>query len=162
MIELTQSLQDSGKEKPTTASYRNTLLEDIYKKESSKIRQTSFKDGELLIVLPRVQIVKSMKMVEMYNTSTEIYYIMEDYLVLFAHENGLQMLSDSLCFTFKQAELEKARRRKCSTEEDQNRKQTRIETLSAEMSKLKKKNVINLKQIKNEYTQRFIETTQGQ
>ena len=162
MTESNLSLQDSGKEKHTTASYRNTLLKVIYEKESNKIRQTSFKRGESLIVLPRVQIVQSKSNVEMYNTSSEIYYIIEDYLVLFAYEHGIQKLSDSLCFTFKQTEMEKARRRKCNTEEDNNRKQTRIETLSAEISKLKKKNVINLKQIKNEYTQKFIEATQGQ
>ena len=138
MTELNQSLQDLGKERLTTASYRNTLLEDIYQEERNKLRKTCFKEGESLIVLPRVQLVQSKDNTEMYNTSSEIYYIMEDYLVLFAHENGLQMLSNSLCFTFKQTELEKARRRKCSTEEDQNRKQTRIETLSAEISKLKK------------------------
>lgn len=161
MTTLNLFRQDLKKEKPTIASYRNTLLDEIHEKESSIFKATKFQDNETLIVLPRVQIVRSKNKVEMFNTSTDIYYIMEDYLVLFAYDNGLQKLSDSLCFTFKQNELEKTRRRKCNTDEDQKRKQTRIETLSAEISKLKNKNVINLKQIKNEYTQRFIEATQG-
>ncbi len=159
---LNHSHQDSEKTKPTITSFRNILLEEIYQKEHIIQKKTQFNKTETLLVLPRVQLCKTKNKVQMYNTSSEVYYLMEDYLVLFAYLNGLQKLSDSLCYTFKSNELDKVRRRKAVAEEDQNRKQVRIDTLVSAINKLKSKNVINLKSIKDEYTQRFIQATKGE
>lgn len=148
-----------------TTRFRNTLLEEIWKRDGAEVKPKRFEQGTSSFMLPRVQLVKSEERsqvsFEMYNTSSDVYYIMEDWKVYFAYKHGIQALSDSLCFTFKTSEIEKTRRKKCNSEEETQRKETRLETLYESYNKLKKKNVINLKQIKNEYNQEFINAFEG-
>tara|TARA_B100000925_G_C21832501_1_gene397787 strand:+ start:197 stop:643 length:447 start_codon:yes stop_codon:yes gene_type:complete len=139
---------------------RDILLSQIYEKESRILPITRFKDEEK-IILPRVQIVNlGNDRFEMYNTSSDIYYVMEDWRVMFAHVNGLRELSNSLSYTYKHSELEKTRRKKCSTEEEMERKQVRVENLYSQLADIKKKNPINLNKIKDEYIEKFEESSE--
>lgn len=149
-----------------TTKFRNTLLKEIWDRESTSVfKKKLFEEGTSSIMLPRVQLIKTVykkqEKFEMFNTSSDIYYIMEDWKVYFAYMHDLQVLSDSLCFTFKHSEIEKTRRKKCNTEEETLRKETRLETLYESYNRLKKRNVINLKQVKNEYNQKLINAFEG-
>lgn len=156
---------DSKSENTTLTRFRNILLEQIYEGEEQGHPIKKFEASSSIIMLPRVQLSKTVHKdrvrYEMLNTSSEVYYVMEDWRVFFAYKHGLQVLSDSLCFTFKHAEIEKTRRKKCNTEEDLRKKETRLENLYESYNKLKNKNVINLKQVKNEYNQGFINASKG-
>ena len=149
-----------------TTKFRSTLLKEIWERDTAFFKRKEFEEGTSSIMLPRVQLIrrtyKRQHKYEMYNTSSDVYYIMEDWKVYFAYKHDIQVLSDSLCFTFKHSEIEKTRRKKCNTEEETIRKETRLETLYESFNKLKKKNVINLKQVKNEYNQEFISAFEGQ
>ena len=148
-----------------TTKFRSTLLKEIWERDTAFFKPKEFEEGSSSIMLPRVQLIRSVykrqDKYEMYNTSSDIYYIMEDWKVYFAHKHDVQVLSDSLCFTFKHSEIEKTRRKKCNTEEETLRKETRLETLYESFNKLKKRNVINLKQVKNEYNQELINAFEG-
>lgn len=157
---------DLNEESFITTKFRNTLLKEIWENEQINFKPKRWDtDGTKLIMLPRLQILKledkNHITFEMYNTSTDVYYVMEDWKVYFAHKHGLQALSDSLCFTFKSSEIEKTRRKKCNSDEEKQRKETRLESLYESYNKFKKKNAINLKQIKNEYNQEFINAFEG-
>lgn len=139
---------------------RNSLLKELYERESEIHPVTRF-ESEEKIILPRVQLVNlGNDRYEMYNTSSEIYYIMEDWRVMFAHCNTLRQLSLSLSYTHKHSELEKTRRKKVSTEEEQERKQIRVDNLYNQISDIKKKNPINLNKIKDDYIEKFEQSSQ--
>jgi hypothetical protein len=150
----------------TTTRFRSTLLSDIWDRDVLLFKPKKFETSSASLMLPRVQLVrttyKKEHSFEMYNTSSDLYYIMEDWKVYFAYKHDLQVLSDSLCFTFKHSEVEKTRRKKCNTEDEILRKENRLETLYESLNRLKKRNVINLKQVKNEYNQEFINAFERQ
>jgi hypothetical protein len=116
-----------------TRKFRSTLLSEIWDKDTLCFKPKEFEEGASSLMLPRVQLIKTTYKkeytFEMYNTSSDIYYIMEDWKVYFAHKHGIQALSDSLCFTFKSSEIENTRRKKCNSDEETLIKESRLETL---------------------------------
>lgn len=155
----------SNEESFITTKFRNTLLEEIWTRDAVCLKPKKFEANTSSIMLPRLQLVmtryKKNYTYEMYNTSSDLYYVMEDWKVYFAYKHSLQLLSDSLCFTFKHSDIEKTRRKKCNTEDETLRKEARLEALYESFNKLKKRNTINLKQVKDEYNQEFITAFEG-
>lgn len=125
----------------------------------------SFADGTENIILPRIKVEKrkidTKYFYEMYNNSSDIGMPIEDWLIDFALDKGLVTLSDAMCYTFAVRKLEKTRRRKPKTEQEEERKQTEIDNLTNKIKKLKLKNPINLNQEKHEYIQKTTRTTTG-
>lgn len=144
---------------------RNSKIRRLYNTEAIKNRVFSFADGTDNIILPRIKVEKrkidTKYFYEMYNNSSDIGMPIEDWLIDFALDNGLVILSDAMCYTFAVKKLEKTRRRKPKTDQDEERKQTEIDNLTNKIKKLKLKNPINLNQIKHEYIKETTRTTTG-
>ena len=89
---------DLSEENFTTTKFRSTLLEQIWDRDLILFKPKEFEEGTSSIMLPRVQLVKStykrQHKYEMYNTSSDVYYIMEEWKVYFAYKHEIQVLSD--------------------------------------------------------------------
>jgi hypothetical protein len=145
---------------------RNSKIRRLYNIEATQNKVFSFADGTDNIILPRIKVEKrqidTKYFYEMYNNSSDIGMPIEDWLIEFALDNGLVTLSNAMCYTFAVKKLEKTRRRKPKTDQEEERKQTEIENLTNKLKKLKLKNPINLNQIKHEYIKETTRATPGE
>lgn len=117
-----------------------------------------FDDGTENILMPRIKIERYILgdkyRYNILNTSSEIFMPLEDWLIEFALENGVEKLSDSMSFTYAVKKLEKVRRKKVTNEKDEDRKMHEIGRLSNKIRILKSKS-INLNLIKENYVTRI-------
>ena len=145
---------------------RNSKIRRLYNIEATQNKVFSFADGTDNIILPRIKVEKrqidTKYFYEMYNNSSDIGMPIEDWLIEFALDNGLVTLSNAMCYTFAVKKLEKTRRRKPKTDQEEEKKQTEIENLTNKLKKLKLKNPINLNQIKHEYIKETTRATPGE
>lgn len=133
---------------------KQNKIKILFERASENHAIQIFDDGTENILMPRLKIERyilgSKYRYNILNTSSEIFMPLEDWLVEFALQNGVEKLSDSMSFTYAVKKLEKVRRKKVNNEKDEDRKMYEIGRLSNKIKLLKSKS-INLNLIKHNY-----------
>ena len=133
---------------------KQNKIKILFERASENHAIQIFDDGTENILMPRIKIERYMLgnkyRYNMLNTSSEIFMPLEDWLIEFALENGVEKLSDSMSFTYAVKKLEKVRRKKVTNEKDEERKMYEIGRLSNKIKSLRSKS-INLNLIKHNY-----------
>ena len=133
---------------------KQNKIKILFERASENHAIQIFDDGTENILMPRVKIERyilgSKYRYNILNTSSEIFMPLEDWLIEFALQNGVEKLSDSMSFTYAVKKLEKVRRKKVTNEKDEERKMYEIGRLSNKIKSLRSKS-INLNLIKHNY-----------
>ena len=137
---------------------REIKIKRLFDIASNEFAVLEFDDGTENILLPRIKIERY-KLDDKYrynilNSSSEIYMPLEDWLIDFALDKGIEMLSYSMMYTYALNKLEKARRRKTKSDEEYEKKLQEVQKYSLKTQKLKSKS-INLNLIKENYVTRI-------
>lgn len=78
---------------------RRMMLEHIWDDSVLKTFKHTFSDGSESMFYPSVKIEKLSDVIQLYETTSDIYNIVETPFVWYACEYGLKKLSDSICYT---------------------------------------------------------------
>jgi len=137
---------------------REIKIKRLFDIASNEFAVLEFDDGTENILLPRIKLERY-KLDDKYrynilNSSSEIYMPLEDWLIDFALDKGIEMLSYSMMYTYALNKLEKARRRKTKSDEEYEKKLQEVQKYSLKTQKLKSKS-INLNLIKENYVTRI-------
>lgn len=140
---------------------RKSKIRRLFNTEVSNHTLFTFDDSTENLILPRVKIeryqIGKKYVYEMFRTTSDIMMPLEDWLIDFALDNGLKSLSDAMCYTHAVTKLEKTRRKKAKSEDEQERRLKEILNLTSKIKKLKLKTTINLNQIKDNYETRILQ-----
>jgi len=137
---------------------REIKIKRLFDIASNEFAVLEFDDGTENILLPRIKLERY-KLDDKYrynilNSSSEIYMPLEDWLIDFALDKGIEMLSYSMMYTYALNKLEKARRRKTKSDEEYEKKLQEVQKYSSKTQQLKSKS-INLNLIKENYVTRI-------
>lgn len=120
------------------------MLQNLWREASFKKPTHTFSDGSIAVFVPSLKLENLNGDIELYDTQSEMYRIVPSYQLHYAFVNGLDALSQSVCYE------NCLRKQKAKNAID---RKILYETLSKRIDEFVKLNTLTLTQIKDHYEQ---------
>lgn len=123
---------------------RKAMLQNLWREASFKKPTHTFSDGSIAVFVPSLKLENLNGDIELYDTQSEMYKIVPSYQLHYAFVNGLDAISQSVCY-------ENCLRKQTAKNATERKEQ--YETISKRIDEFVKLKTLTITQIKNHYEQ---------